>query len=150
MAQDSKTAQGFADRLVAAMKAKGMTSNRTRSGVDVNALAKAVGVSYEMARRYVEGKANPKPDVVSQLAQWLGMRSSELLYGESGASADVNLTALERCVLAVTQAQQSSGFVLSPDESAKVVAQLYAEAVRGNGPSVSTLTALIKAIGKRL
>jgi transcriptional regulator with XRE-family HTH domain len=150
MAQNSKAAQGFADRLVAAMRAKGMTSNRSRSGVDVAALAKAAGVSYEMARRYVEGKANPKPDVVSVMAQWLGMSTASLLYGESGASADVNLDALERCMLAVTDAQQSAGLSLSPEEAARVVAQLYAEAVKGHGPSVSTLTALIRAIGKRL
>jgi transcriptional regulator with XRE-family HTH domain len=149
MAQNSKTAQDFAERLVAAMRAKGLTSDRSRSGVDVSALAKAVGVSYEMARRYVEGTANPRPDVVNQIAQWLGMTASSLVYDKSEASGDVNLTALERCMLAVTEAQQSAGVSLSSEDAARVVAQLYAEAVRGNGPSVPTLTALIKAIGKK-
>ncbi len=149
MAQNSKAAQDFAERLVAAMRAKGLISSRSRSGVDVSALAKAVGVSYEMARRYVEGTANPRPDVVNQIAQWLGMTPSSLVYDKSEGSGDVNLPALERCMLAVTEAQQSAGVSLNPEEAARIVAQLYAEAVRGNGPSVPTLTALIKAIGKK-
>lgn len=145
MAQNSKVAHDFAERLVAAMRAKGLTSSRSRSGVDVSALAKAVGVSYEMARRYVEGAANPRPDVVIAIAQWLGTTASSLLHGDSGGSGDVDLAALERCVLAVTEAQQFAGVSLSPEHGARIVAQLYKEAVAGNRPSVSTIAALIRA-----
>ena len=149
MAQNSKAAKEFADRLVAAMHAKGLTSDRSRSGVDVSALARAGGVSYEMARRYVEGKATPRPDMVFRIATWLGMPPAALSYGFSAGSGDVDLHALEQCVLAVTEAQRLAGVALDAEESARVVAQLYAEAVHGHGPSVSTLTAIIKAIGRK-
>lgn len=148
MAENSKAAQAFAERLVAAMKAKGLTSDRSRSGVDVAALSKAVGVSYEMARRYLEGRATPRPDVVNAMAQWLGMSTTSLLHGDSAASGDVDLTALERCVLAVTEAQQISGVALEANQAARIVAQLYAEAVHGNTPSVPTIAALIRASRK--
>jgi transcriptional regulator with XRE-family HTH domain len=148
MAQNSEAAKAFSGRLVAAMKAKGLTSDRSRSGVDVMALAKAVGVSYEMARRYVEGRANPRPDVVNSIALWLGMPAASLVYDKTGTSGEVDLIALERCVLAVTDAQQSAGVALGSEEAARIVAQLYAEAVHGNTPSVPTIAALIRASKK--
>lgn len=50
MAHESEVAKGFARLLVALLEAKGYVSRRNKSGVDVTALAKGAGVSYEMAR----------------------------------------------------------------------------------------------------
>lgn len=64
----------FAARLAGAMK---------RAGLTVADVAKALGVTYEMARRYHEGIAMPRQDKLKNLAALLGMSPAQLLYGMS-------------------------------------------------------------------
>jgi transcriptional regulator with XRE-family HTH domain len=144
MATDSDQARRFGERLRAAMTAKGLTG-RGRSGVDVNALAKGAQVSYEMARRYAEGIALPRPDVIEAIAEWLGVDSAMLAWG-AVAPGNVDVVVLEQCLQAVRAAEAASGISLDPDHAARIVAQLYEETRRGEVPSASTLTALLKAM----
>ena len=58
-----------------------------RAGLGVGDVAKALKVTPEMARRYKEGLAMPKPNKLAKLARLLGMSESELLFGKAAASA---------------------------------------------------------------
>lgn len=149
MAQDSENAQAFARRLVALMKAKELTSDRSRSGVDVTALGKAVGVSYEMARRYVEGQAMPRPDTAEAIAHWLGVPASALVWGEPVEPGGIDPLLLEQVLQNVISAQQLAGVSLSTVEAARVVAQLYIEARQGGSIPPATLAAMIKALSRK-
>ena len=145
MATDSDQAREFGERLRTAMHAKGKTSARNRSGVDVAALAKGVGVSYEMARRYAEGAAIPRPDVLNQIAAWLSVPAEALAWG-TVREGEVDPIALEQCLRAVAAAQEVAGVTLSNDEAARIVAQLYQEVRRGEALSQSTLAAMLRAM----
>lgn len=146
MAQESEVAQAFGRRLVELMKSKGFTSDRNRSGVDVAALAKGAIVSYEMARRYVEGTALPRPDVLRAIAAWLSVDPAELAYGTQGNPAEVDPEMLTRCLQAVTEAQRTAGVTISEEQAARVVAQLYREAIRGEPVSSNALAAFLRAM----
>lgn len=148
MATDSDQARAFAERLRAAMHAKGQTSDRNRSGVDVAALARGIGTSYEMARRYVEGAAIPRPDQMQRLADWLEVPLVSLAYGADPSEQTLNPIVLERCLRAVREAQQISGIELDESQAARVVVQLYEEVRRGQTIAPSTLAALIRALGR--
>ena len=138
------TAKAFSQRLRAAMESKGMTSAGSRSGIDVAALAKAAGTSYEMARRYAEGAAVPRPDTLAAIARWLGTSPDALLWGRAaGAQLDPGL--LEKCLHAVTEAQARTGRSLSTEKAAHLVALLYQEAIEGRFPEPSTLDLLVRA-----
>ena len=105
-------AEAVAGRLQQAAKARGLTSDRARSGVDASAMAAAIGASYEMARRYAEGLASPSGELARAIAGWLHVRVAWLLYGEGGmddAAAPVNAEALEACIEAVAEAQAIAG-----------------------------------------
>ena len=45
-------------------------------------IADALGVKYEMARRYVEGKAMPRQQKMKKLAALIGVPAAELHYGK--------------------------------------------------------------------
>lgn len=140
-------AEAFAQRLQHAAQAAGKTSDRSRSGVDVTALAEACGASYEMARRYAEGLAMPKPETVQAMARWLGVSPAWLGYGEGGRDEqEVDLVILEQCIEAVEEAQGIAGTRLSPRRLAPLVAALYREAVGGSAPSPQSVAASIKAL----
>jgi transcriptional regulator with XRE-family HTH domain len=62
----------FGMRLAQAMK---------RSGVSKPDVAKALGVSPDMPRRYTEGTTLPRQDKMKKLAALVGMSPSELQYG---------------------------------------------------------------------
>lgn len=149
MATDSDAARSFSERLREAMIEKGYVSRRNKSGVDVSALARGAGTSYEMARRYVEGNAIPRPDVLDAIARWLRVPPASLAYGPATESGEVSLPDLERCIRAVEESQHLAGIKLEPDLVAKVVARLYAEATRGEKLSVSTIATLIKVLGRQ-
>lgn len=127
------------------MHAKGHVSARNRSGVDVTALSKGVGVSYEMARRYCEGQAIPRPDVLAKIADWLEVSAEALAWGAI-REGEVDPIALEQCLRAVAAAQAVAGVKLSNEEAARIVAQLYREVRRGEVPSQSTLAAMLRAM----
>lgn len=149
MKNDSAVSRAFADRLVARMKERGHASPTSRSGVDVAALAAAVGISYEMARRYVEGLAVPRPDKLARIADWVGVTSAWLLWGEShraeGADA-INQKVLEECLIAATAAQQATGIQLSAEKLAHVISLLYAEATEGRPMNQASLVRLLRVL----
>ncbi len=115
------------------------------------ALAAAAESSYEMARRYAEGIAMPKPDLVQLLARWLRVSSAWLMYGEGDREgpSDIDPALLERCLKAVEEAQQSAGIQLPTDRLAHLVAALYREARSGVQPSAGSVAATLKALGPR-
>lgn len=127
------------------MHAAGYTSERSRSGVDVGALAKGAGVSYEMARRYAEGVALPRPDVVEAISQWLRVESAQLAWG-AAPPGQVDVLVLEKCLQAVRSAEAAAGVTLGAEDAARVVAQLYQELRQGELPSASTLAAMMRAM----
>jgi hypothetical protein len=73
----------FSERLVQAMRScpQGTKSN-TKHGVDTAGLKSAAGVTMEMARRYVEGGAMPRPEVMRAISEWLNVRVAWLRDGE--------------------------------------------------------------------
>jgi transcriptional regulator with XRE-family HTH domain len=143
-------AEAFAARLQKAANLRGLTSGRSRSGVDVTALAAAIDASYEMARRYAEGLAMPKPEMVRVLARWLKVSPSWLAYGEGDmeAPADLDVVLLEECIKAVTDAQKDAGVQLDNERQANLVAGLYREARDGKLPSVASVAVTIKALAR--
>lgn len=140
--------EAFARRLQEAASARGLTSGRSRSGVDIVALASAVGVSYEMARRYAEGLASPKPDVLRSIAEWLHVSMTWLAYGdgEMHATTEVDMRLLEGCIEAVAEAVMQAGVKLDPTRQAHLVGALYREAVNGRRPSSASVAATLKAL----
>lgn len=146
-----KTAEGatsFAARLTERMKAKGYVSTGTRSGVDVNALAKAADTSYEMARRYSEGKAIPRPETLARIAEWLGVEPSVLLYGEPIKEINriIHTEVLQSCIEAVKRAEQLSGQQVPPEKQAKLIALLYEEALDGREVNTGLIPRLLRLI----
>jgi len=73
----------FSKRLNSLLQKKGYSSNRSQAGVEINQLAKAAGVSYQMARKYALGMALPDYHVIPKIAKWLNVTSSYLLFGEN-------------------------------------------------------------------
>lgn len=136
----------FGKRLREAMRRAGHISTRTASGVIPTPLAKATGVSYEMARRYLEGKAKPRSARIAQIAKFLNVPRAWL---ESGADTDGTPTdeldnnLLEECISAVIEAQHRLGTELPAEEAARIVAALYRSAVP---PNPATVASLIEAL----
>ena len=103
-------ASEFSTRRVAAMKARGHVSGTANSGVDVTALAKAAQTTYEMARRYLEGRAIPRVDKLQRISDWLCTQPSQLLYGEPAAAKSrvIHTEILQSCFEAAKRAEQLS------------------------------------------
>lgn len=125
------------------MTKRGHVSTAARCGVDIGALAKVAGTSYEMARRYAEGVAIPRPDKLETIAAWLGVEPGALAYGSPEANF-INLEVLEQCLQAIAEAQARTGRTLGRDKAAHLVALLYQEAMAGKLPSPTTVDLLIK------
>jgi len=136
--------RAFAARLRTAMLARGYRSDGARSGVDVRALADAVGTSYEMARRYAEGLAVPRPEKLDAIARWLGTSAAALAWGAEQPAA-VNLELLEKCLSAIAEAQARVGLTLPTERAARLVALLYHEAAAGRFPAPTAVDLLIRA-----
>lgn len=144
-----KEAREFAERVRQAAQARGYTSDRSRSGVDVAALAAATESSYEMARRYAEGLALPRAEVARLLAKWLRVSVAWLMYGEGEmeGGADIDPVLLEECLRAVAEAQRSAGITLATDRLAQLVAALYRESLAGReAPSPTSIAAALRAL----
>lgn len=142
-AKDQASA-AFAERLCAAMRNRGFVSSSSRSGVDVAALAKVAGTTYEMARRYAEGAAVPRADKLDLVARWLGLPPAALLWGHAPTDA-VDKEVLERCVAVVLEAQQKTGKSISNEKAARVVALIYGEAIAGRFPEARSIELLLLA-----
>jgi phage repressor protein C with HTH and peptisase S24 domain len=67
----------FAERLTAAME---------KVGITVNMIKNALGISYEMARRYTLGQALPREQRLIELAKLCHLSPSYLSYGEGDGS----------------------------------------------------------------
>lgn len=128
------------------MKARGYVSETAHSGVDVSALAKAVGISYEMARRYAEGSALPRPEKLAAIATWLGVPPAQLAWGDTstgGQSIDAGV--LQQCIQAITAAQQRTRKPVTTEKTAQLVAILYEEAMMGRFPTDQSIDLMLRA-----
>lgn len=145
MKSGTRSKSAFARRLCALMTARGLTSDTSRSGIDVNALAAAADTSYEMARRYAEGIASPRAEKLAAIAQWLGVSPGALLWGDEEHRADVDTGILQACMQAIAEAQARTGVIVSTEKAAQIVALLYQETVAGRKPSPQTVDLIIRA-----
>lgn len=146
MSKSDITAAGaFAHRLRELMKAAGKVSESSRSGVDVVALAEGAGTSYEMARRYAEGLALPRPATLQRIAEWLGVAPAALAWGSTEDQA-INPEVLQQCIQAVIEAQAKTGLNLSSERAAALVAALYQEAIDGRVPVPATVARMLRAM----
>lgn len=147
MVRENTEAARFGERLRSLMREKGHVSPGSRSGVDVSALAHACGTSYEMARRYCEGRAIPRPDKLQAIAEWLGVDPASLAWGSSraGKGAGVDMGVLEQCITAVAEAQARTGRRVNHERAAHLVALLYEEATREGMPTSGAVDLLIRA-----
>ncbi len=127
------------------MKVKGFTSESSKSGLDVSALAAAAGTSYEMARRYCEGTALPRPDTMEAIARWLDLPVSALAFGEEKSHAPIDEGTLQLCIEVVIEAQARTGTQLNPKSVAQMAAILYDEIRGGKAPSDDAVDMLIRA-----
>jgi transcriptional regulator with XRE-family HTH domain len=139
-------AQSFGTRLRALMAEKGWTSQGSRSGVDVPKLAEVAQTTYEMARRYAEGSAMPRPDRLAAIASWLGVNEGALVYGDKAPGSAIDARMLESCLQAVTMAQTRTGRTLSAEKAAHLVAILYQEAHSGRIPSQESADLMVRAM----
>lgn len=131
------------------MRERGLTSPCGRAGVNIRALANAVGVRYEMARRYVSGLAMPNDDTIRAIARWLGTTSAWLKFGEGPEAVDLgrasNSELLEKCLSLVLTAIQESGRQMPPDRVALLATTLYEEAAERAGQvSIETARSLLR------
>jgi hypothetical protein len=77
-----KFAQGFARRIAKVMDENGFGKDKFKSGVDIHALSKASGCSYQMARKYALGDVLPEPHIILKIAEWLNISPNWLLFGD--------------------------------------------------------------------
>lgn len=134
----------FGARLREAMQAAGHVSRGSRSGVDVAKLAQVASTTYEMARRYAEGVAIPRPNKIRAIAQWLGVSPGALVY-DAAPTEVIDQGKLQQCLEAVTQAQGRTGQKLTTEQAAHLVALLYTEATAGRMPQADLLDLLVRA-----
>lgn len=131
MQQKNNDCLQFSDRLVFAMKERGLNSPRGALKVQIQPLAEAAGVSHEMARRYLLGTAEPKSDDVKRtIATWLNVSYTWLLTGEgepdgTTIQAEINATLLKDCINAVKKAADDKGLTLTDDQVINTAIYLY-------------------------
>lgn len=109
--------KNFSERLARLLKEGGMSSLRSRAGVQISQLAKVSGCSPQMARRYVLGDALPEIDVTVKIAQWLKVSPGWLLFGEESTAPvhieDQNILHIEKKVLEYIILQCAPLFLMS-------------------------------------
>lgn len=138
-------AKAFGARLRDLMIQRGHGSAGSRSGVDVASLAEAASTTYEMARRYAEGIAIPRPDKLAAIADWLSVPPGALAWGDAASGGLLNEKALQLCIEAVIEAQRRTGRTLTTEQSAHLVALLYQETTAGTMPAAASVDLLVKA-----
>ncbi len=112
----------------------------------MGALSRAAGISYEMARRYAEGVAMPRPDTLERIASWLDVAPASLAWGIAGGSSSIDAEVLQQCIAAVREAQKKTGATLTPEREAKLVAMLYLEAAEGRRPAQAAIARMLRAL----
>lgn len=145
MTRENTEAKAFAGRLRELMQARGHVSPTSHSGIDVAKLAEVSGTSYEMARRYAEGLAIPRPEKLAAIARWLGVTPAALAYGAAATPTAIDERLLEQCLRAVREAQDRAGLRLPPAKAAHLVAVLYGEAASGELPSPRSVDLMLRA-----
>lgn len=91
----NRTTINFSKRLIELLERKGLSSTRSTAGVNFNELAKAVGCSNQMARKYTLGQALPDADTILKIAHYLNASPGWLLFGENPtAPIDANQSEL--------------------------------------------------------
>lgn len=78
----TQTENGFAQRLAAIRKEKGLTQQH---------LSERVGVHVQQLKRYEAGSSQPTLDVIRNMAVALGITSDQLLFGEDQRGPDEEL-----------------------------------------------------------
>ena len=81
--------KAFSDRLRNIMLCQGFLSDSAMFRMRVNALCEAIGVSYVMVIRYLEGKALPTINTILKIAEWLKVEPAYLLFGEITSVDDI-------------------------------------------------------------
>jgi len=145
VANDRSSAEAFGRRLRQLMREKGYVSDTSRSRVEVTALAEAAGTSYEMARRYADGRSRTRADTMQKIADWLGVAPAVLAWG-SAEESSVDEELLRKCITAMIEAQIRTGITLDADRAARLVAMLYLEEVDGRSPASATVDRMLKAV----
>lgn len=80
---NKSTKSDFSARLVEEMLKQGHEAPRSELKADAGALQRATGVkSITAARKYLEGTAIPKPEIMQKICDWLGLRVAYLRDGE--------------------------------------------------------------------
>lgn len=72
----------FATRLISQLRARGFVSRLGIGTANGKQLAKAIGVSLPMARRYINAKSIPENKTLQKMARWLDVDPNWLLYGD--------------------------------------------------------------------
>lgn len=125
MVENGSTHSEFGARLAEAMR---------RAGLSISDVAAALRVTYEMARRYHEGQAMPRPDKIRKLASLLGLSPGQLLYGVPPEAAGL----APMPTLAPEEAQLLDTYRALPDYGKKALRARAAELLEHFGkPSAS-------------
>ena len=114
----TKFMQQFASRLTKIVQDKGYGSIRSKAGIDINRLAKALGCSYQMARKYALGQAMPEIHQIIQIANWLNINPGALLLDEEAYPTKVRtgtMIEIDPAILKYILNKSVSLFSLSAD-----------------------------------
>lgn len=77
-----KFLQNFSRRLTSRIIECGYGASRSSSKIDIQKLSEVSGCSYQMARKYALGEALPELNILVEIAKWLNISASWLLFGE--------------------------------------------------------------------
>jgi transcriptional regulator with XRE-family HTH domain len=120
------------NRIRDAAIARGYTSSQSASGVKISILARMIGASSEMTRRYVEGSASIPVEKIRLLAKGLQVSLLWLSHGQGQMENEiVDSQILEECLDLVYEAEEKSGTRMSNSSKSKLVADLYKQRING-------------------
>lgn len=115
----------FGTRLAVAM---------ARAHVSIPEVAKAVGVTPEMARRYTLGTAMPRPEKMKRIAALVGLTPSELQYGTvSSANAAPGIFGPQVAKLNAEETQLIDQYRQLPDYAQRALRARATELVEAFG-----------------
>lgn len=144
----SPTVEAIGGRIRVAALARGYTSERSASKVDIAKISKSIGVSYEMARRYVEGNARIPDEKMQLIAELLQVSLSWLSHGQGTMEPEqINTQILEECLKLVFEAEEKSGAKINDASKSKLAAELYKQRITGSQNSADILAAAL-GLGK--
>ena len=80
----------FSNRLIDAMKANGYAASRSPNGICMKTLSEFANASEQICRRYIRGDALPDYEKIINIASFLKVSPSWLLFGEQKEYSVVN------------------------------------------------------------